>query len=197
MAIENVRYLALRLEPSSFGCIPACRSTRLTPLMPLTPLTPQAFEVAGTRRTTPFAAAADKAAAADEEGDDNDVDGSLGSFTCLRIDGSVPTPVRYGMIPRYNSGSYGVVRHSTNVKPRECSRNVPWWSCPPPPPDLLRSASRVWCSTCSETVLVLNSSSSSSDTVTNTCVHPMVSISASRCRFRGFQMCFTTFSSAV
>ena len=93
--------------------------------MPPTPLTPQAFEVAGTRRTTPFAAAADKAAAADEEGDDNDVDGSLGSFTCLRIDGSVPTPVRYGMVPRYNSGSYGVVRHSTKCEAKrmfqECS----------------------------------------------------------------------------
>lgn len=52
----------------------------------------QAFEVAGTRRTTPFATAADKAAAAaaDAEGDES----PLGSFTCLRIDGSVTTPVR-------------------------------------------------------------------------------------------------------
>lgn len=57
--------------------------------------------MAGTRRTTPFAAAAEKAAAAaadagggGAEGDE----GSLGSFTCLRIDGSVPTPVRYGTV---------------------------------------------------------------------------------------------------
>lgn len=60
----------------------------------------QAFEVAGTKRTTPFTAAAgkekEKAAAADSELDgDGD---SLGSFTCLRIDGSVPTVVRYGAV---------------------------------------------------------------------------------------------------
>eukprot|EP00752_Nemacystus_decipiens_P010050 g8960.t1 len=57
----------------------------------------EAFEVAGTRRTTPFAAAA----AADEEGDDNGSSSCF--FTCLRIDGSVPTPVRASRLAEFNN----------------------------------------------------------------------------------------------
>lgn len=50
----------------------------------------QAFEVQGTRGTTcPFTPRA---------ANDSD-DASVGAFTCLRIDGSVPTALRYAVAP--------------------------------------------------------------------------------------------------
>lgn len=68
--------------------------------------------MAGTRRTNPFAGAggADKAGGkaggAADAGEDEE---SLGSFTCLRIDGSVTTPVRYVTV-RYPTRTVRKVR---------------------------------------------------------------------------------------
>lgn len=59
-----------------------CRTQRVPETLFGVALIQQAFEVAGMRRSSPFAQA--------------DVDeASLKEFTCLRIDGSVPTSMRY------------------------------------------------------------------------------------------------------